>query len=284
MSIIFEQVNYIYQVNTPYAYSSLKNINVHISQNQYTAIIGQTGSGKSTLIQHLNALLKPTFGHVQIDTFKIDDSTQEKQLKPLRELVGVVFQFPEAQLFEETILKDVMFGPMNFGKTEEEAKAIAIDCLHKVGIAEELFEQSPFDLSGGQMRRVAIAGILALNPKVLVLDEPSAGLDPKGQKEMMHLFYQLHKVYGITIILVTHHMEDVMLYANQVIVLSHGEVVFNGEAKMLFQNKALLQQYHINLPMVLSVANQLRDKGLPLSETIFSYDELVKEIKTVLRR
>lgn len=284
MSIIFEQVNYIYQVNTPYAYQSLKNINMTILENQYTAIIGHTGSGKSTLIQHLNALLKPTFGSVQIDTFKIDDKTKEKNLKPLRELVGVVFQFPEAQLFEETILKDVMFGPMNFGKTEEEAKQIAIDCLNKVGISEELFSKSPFDLSGGQMRRVAIAGILALNPKVLVLDEPSAGLDPKGQKEMMHLFYQLHKVYGITIILVTHHMEDVIAYANKVIVLSNGEIVFNGEAKMLFKQQKLLGQYHINLPIVLTVANQLREKGLPLSEEIFSYDELISEIKRVVRR
>lgn len=282
MSIIFDKVDYIYQENTPFAYTGLKNINLVIEEKKYIALVGHTGSGKSTLVQHLNALLKPTFGTVSIDQYQIDNTTKEKNLKRLREIVGVVFQFPEAQLFEETILKDVMFGPMNFGKSEEEARQIAIECLNKVGISHELFEKSPFELSGGQMRRVAIAGILALRPKILVLDEPSAGLDPVGRDEMMSLFKQLHEQYELTIVLVTHNMEDVMRYANQVVVLSKGEIIFEGSPKKLFQQYDLLEQYHIELPAVFSTVNRLKAKGLPLSDNIFSYDELIDELSQLL--
>lgn len=278
MPISFEQVGYIYQLGTPMAYEGLKEASFTIEDNTYTAIIGHTGSGKSTVIQHLNALLKPTNqGVVMIDEMRIDANTKDKLLKPLRQKVGVVFQFPEAQLFEETVLKDVMFGPLNFGVSAEKARQYAVEALEQVGISETLFNRSPFELSGGQMRRVAIAGILAMHPKILVLDEPTAGLDPKGQKEMMALFQQLHQ-QGLTIVLVTHQMEDVAAYASHVVVLHQGKVVASDRPLAIFSDERLLAHYGLEKPMIMQLAQRLYDKGAIHTDACLTLDDLVEVI------
>lgn len=283
MSITFEQVGYIYQENTPFEHVGLKDVSFTLDKGQYIAVVGHTGSGKSTLIQHLNALLKPTQGTIRLDGFTIDAQTTEKNLKPLRQKVGVVFQFPEAQLFEETVLQDVMFGPLNFGVTRLEAKEKAIRALQMVGIDETLFERSPFELSGGQKRRVAIAGILAIQPDVLVLDEPTAGLDPRGRDEMMALFDRLHTQYQLTTILVTHHMDDVVQYADYVLVLENGQLVKSGRPVDVFQQKDWVQSHAIGLPSVMRVVQRLNDKGCQLSETIVFEEDLVSEIVQKLK-
>lgn len=246
--IVFDQVDYAYNVGTPFEKQALFNINVTIPRGKVTAIIGHTGSGKSTLIQHLNVLNRPTSGTVTIDGEVVTRDSVNKYLKPLRKKVGVVFQFPEAQLFEETVLKDVMFGPLNFGATEEEAEAIAKEKLTLVGIEENLYERSPFDLSGGQMRRVAIAGVLALNPHVLVLDEPTAGLDPLGHLNMMAMFMQLHREKGLTLVMVTHQMEDVAAYADNVIAMDKGRIAKVGTPREIFSDYQWLQDHHLTLP------------------------------------
>lgn len=235
MEISFENVNYIYQANTPLENIGLIDINVTIPSHTYTALIGHTGSGKSTFVQHINALLKPTSGEIKIGDRIITKDTSNKNLKSLRKQVGMVFQFPESQLFEETVKKDIMFGPLNFGMSESEAERMAIKSLKQVGLPEEYLDKSPFDLSGGQMRRVAIAGVLASNPEILILDEPTAGLDPKGRFEMMELFNNLYK-QGKSIFLVTHQMEDVVNYANNVLVFNQNKLVKNGTPEEIFND------------------------------------------------
>lgn len=246
--ISFNDVNFTYNVGTPFATPALFDVSFTIPKKQVTAIVGHTGSGKSTVLQHLNVLLQPTSGSVQIMDETITSQKIKKSLKPLRKEVGVVFQFPEAQLFEETVLKDVMFGPLNFGKTEEEAQAIAKKMLQRVGIGEELYDRSPFDLSGGQMRRVAIAGILAIEPSVLVLDEPTAGLDPLGHKEIMEMFMHLQKEEDLTLIIVTHQMEDVATYADYVVVMEKGTVVGQGKPSEIFSDIDWLKEKQLELP------------------------------------
>lgn len=216
MSITFKEVEHIYSENTPFAYHALKGVNLNIKDKSFTAIIGQTGSGKSTLIQHINALLLPTSGSINIGEYLITKTNKPNKLKLLRQKAGLVFQFPEYQLFEETIEKDIIFGPMNFGIKESEAKQIARKVLKIVGLDESYLNKSPFDLSGGQKRRVAIAGILAMDPNILILDEPTAGLDPQGTNEMMNLFKQINDS-GKTIILVTHDMNHVLQYCDEVV-------------------------------------------------------------------
>lgn len=257
VQIIFESVDFTYQPNTPFQVHVLQDIDLSIPVNQVTAIIGHTGSGKSTLIQHLNVLLRPTKGKVTIDGEVITAKSDNKSLKPLRKKVGVVFQFPEAQLFEETVLKDVMFGPLNFGVTEEEAKTIAMEKLALVGISEDLFERSPFDLSGGQMRRVAIAGVLALEPEVLVLDEPTAGLDPLGQIQMLEMFMALQKENQLSLVLVTHQMDDVALYADNVVVLEKGKIVTQGSPEEIFADPDWLREKQLGLPKTLEFIEDL---------------------------
>lgn len=246
--IVFNNVDHIYNVGSPFAVSALKNVNLSIPKGKITAIIGHTGSGKSTLIQHLNVLLRPTHGTVKINDVEITADSKNKNLKALRKQVSVVFQFPESQLFEETVLKDVMFGPLNFGVSEEEAERIAREKLSLVGLPENLYDRSPFDLSGGQMRRVAIAGVLALEPSVLVLDEPTAGLDPAGQKYMLEMFVNLHRQQNLTLVLVTHQMEDVALYADNVIVMENGTVVKTGEPLEIFKDEDKLETLQLSLP------------------------------------
>lgn len=277
MPITFEQVSYIYQPNTPFEHKSLQDVSFQLNEQDFLAIIGHTGSGKSTLIQHMNALLKATSGHVDIDGTIINAETKDKNLKPLRQKVGIVFQFPEAQLFEETVLKDVMFGPLNFGSSPEYAKEKAIEALRLVGIDEALFERSPFELSGGQMRRVAIAGILAMEPTILVLDEPTAGLDPRSRFKMMSLFKQLYDEKQISVVLITHQMNDVLNYANRVLLLETGKIVFDGSPSELFK-RSDLAQYHIELPDVLEFRESLMSKGLVISDNVTTTKQLIDDL------
>lgn len=230
MGIILQKVSYTYQAGTPFEGRALFDVDLEIKNGSFTAFIGHTGSGKSTIMQLLNGLNTPTEGTVYVDDVAITPNSQNKDIKSIRKKVGLVFQFPESQLFDETVLKDVAFGPQNFGVSQEDAEKLAREKLALVGISEELFEKNPFELSGGQMRRVAIAGILAMEPSILVLDEPTAGLDPKGRRELMNLFQELHH-QGMTIVLVTHLMDDVSNYADWVYVLEKGRIVLSGSPK-----------------------------------------------------
>lgn len=283
MDIIFDKVGYTYQAGTPFQSRALYDIDLTIKDRSYTAIVGHTGSGKSTLLQHLNALRKPTEGTVTIGERVITPKTDNKNLKGLREKVGIVFQFPEAQLFDETVAKDIAFGPKNFGATEEEGHEIAKRMLPLVGLDESFMDSSPFDLSGGQMRRVAIAGVLAMEPEVLVLDEPTAGLDPNGRKEIMDMFYRLHKEEGMTIVLVTHQMDDVANYADHVIVLEKGTVMKEDDPRTIFQDAEWLESKQLGVPSAVKFANTLQEKfhwrfdPLPLTT-----DELAQSIKSAL--
>ncbi|OJG36486.1 cobalt import ATP-binding protein CbiO 2 [Enterococcus devriesei] len=249
----------------------MHEIELNIKEGSYTALVGHTGSGKSTLLQHLNALLKPTAGEVTIGDRIITPTTDNKNLKPVRKKVGIVFQFPEAQLFEETVAKDIAFGPKNFGISEEDAYVLARENLKLVGLDEEYLERSPFELSGGQMRRVAIAGVLAMEPEVLVLDEPTAGLDPLGRKEMMEMFWRLHQEKNMTIVLVTHLMDDVANFADYVYVLEKGQVVKHGEPKKVFEDVAWLKEKQLGVPQATAFAEKMQARGaefdqLPLTE------------------
>ena len=278
MDIRFNEVNFAYQANTPFETRALYDVNFAIPSGKYTAIIGHTGSGKSTILQHLNALLKPTTGTVSLGERIVDAQTSNKDLKPLRKKVGIVFQFPEAQLFEETVEKDIAFGPKNFGVSEEEALKIAAEVVKTVGLPEEVLKKSPFDLSGGQMRRVAIAGVLAMKPEVLVLDEPTAGLDPKGRLEMMEMFYKLNKEQNMTIVLVTHQMNDVSDYADHVIVIEAGNVVKEGSPKEVFSDASWLLEKQLGVPTTLAFVEKLKEKGWSTDKMPLTLDELADAI------
>ena len=278
MDIRFKQVGFAYQAGTPFEMRALYDISFSIKEGSYVAIIGHTGSGKSTILQHLNALLKPTEGIVELGDKTIDSTTGNKDLKPLRKKVGIVFQFPEAQLFEETVEKDIAFGPKNFGVSEEEALKIAAEVVKTVGLPEEVLKKSPFDLSGGQMRRVAIAGVLAMKPEVLVLDEPTAGLDPKGRLEMMEMFYKLNKEQNMTIVLVTHQMNDVSDYADHVIVIEAGNVVKEGSPKEVFSDASWLLEKQLGVPTTLAFVEKLKEKGWSTDKMPLTLDELAEAI------
>ncbi|MGM0122997.1 energy-coupling factor transporter ATP-binding protein EcfA2 [Enterococcus sp. AZ194] len=278
MDIRFEKVDYTYQPNTPFEQRALFDINLTIKEGSYTALVGHTGSGKSTLLQHLNALVKPTKGMVEIGERKIVPETDNKNLKPIRKKVGIVFQFPEAQLFEETVAKDIAFGPKNFGASEEEGRKLAEKMLKQVGLDESYLERSPFELSGGQMRRVAIAGVLAMEPEILVLDEPTAGLDPQGRKEMMEMFLSLHKEAGMTIVLVTHLMDDVANYADYVYVLEKGHIVRDGEPKEIFQELNWLKEKQLGVPTATEFAERLVAKGVSFDSLPLTADELADKL------
>ena len=278
MGITLEGVNYTYQAGTPFEGRALFDINLTIKGGSYTAFIGHTGSGKSTIMQLLNGLNVPTEGAVIVDDIKITASSKNKEIKPVRKKVGLVFQFPESQLFEETVLKDVAFGPQNFGVSIGEAEQLAREKLAMVGIHEEFFEKNPFELSGGQMRRVAIAGILAMEPEILVLDEPTAGLDPKGRRELMTLFKELHQ-NGMTIVLVTHLMDDVANYADYVNVLEGGKLVRSGYPKEVFQDVAFLESKQLGVPKITKFAQQLVKRGLHLETLPITIDEFAEVVK-----
>lgn len=278
MAIQFKEVSFEYSPNSPFSFQALKNINLEIEEGKITAIVGATGSGKSTLVQHLNALLIPSSGQVIVQDKVIVANKKNTGLKALRENVGLVFQFPEAQLFEETILKDVMFGPLNFKKTQDEAKAAAIASLQRVGIEPELYNQSPLELSGGQKRRVAIAGILSMNPDILVCDEPTAGLDPQGSKQIMKVFSDYNQKLNKTVIIVTHDLQHVLDYADNVIVMKKGEVLYSDTKTNFFTEEQMLEDLEFVLPKVILTRNSLIKKGFQLDPTIITMDKLVEGI------
>ncbi len=284
MAIKFKSLSYIYDKGMPYAYKALDDINLEIEEGKITAIIGHTGSGKSTLVEHLNALLIPSFGSLEILDKEIYSDKKNTGLKALRKDVGLVFQFSEYQLFEETILKDVAFGPKNYGINETEAIEKAKTALKLVGIGEELYNSSPFDLSGGQKRRIAIAGILALEPKIIVLDEPTAGLDPCGSKEIIELFVKLNKKLNKTIIIVSHDNEMVYNYADNTVLVVDGKISYNGKTLDLFNNKELMNKYNLLEPNLVSFKNMLKDKGFDVPYDIRTINELCTYITKEIRK
>ncbi|WP_455238813.1 energy-coupling factor transporter ATPase [Streptococcus sp.] len=273
MGISLKNVYYTYQEGSPFEGRALSDISLEIKDGSYTAIIGHTGSGKSTLLQLLNGLLRPTKGTIQFEDFVLDNHSEPKEMKYLRKKVGLVFQFPESQLFAETVLADVAFGPQNFGVPKDKAEEIAKEKLAIVGLEESIYDKSPFELSGGQMRRVAIAGILAIEPEILVLDEPTAGLDPAGRKELMALFETLHK-NGMTLVLVTHTMDDVANFADTVFALEAGKLVLNGSPREVFQQVEYLQKLQLGVPQITNFALQLKRRGLSLDRLPIKIEEL----------
>jgi len=284
MDITFENVSYTYQKNTPFEHKALENISFHIPKRSFVAIIGHTGSGKSTLIQHLNGLLIPTEGKVTIGEYELTREKKPENMKALRSKVGIVFQYPEHQLFEETVEKDIAFGPKNFGLDDATIEKRIKEVLPKVGLSEELLSRSPFDLSGGQMRRVAIAGVLASKPSVYVLDEPTAGLDPRGQKEIMDMFYELHHEEKATTILVTHNMEDALKYADYIIILNKGKKYMEGTPEEIFKHEEALHNVHLKVPQSIQFIKQFNERfqtDIPLKK--HSLEELAEKIVKSIR-
>lgn len=277
MGIALENVNFIYQEGTPLASTALSDVSLTIEDGSYTALIGHTGSGKSTILQLLNGLLVPSAGSVRVFDTLITSTSKNKDIRQIRKQVGLVFQFAENQIFEETVLKDVAFGPQNFGVSEEDAEKIAREKLALVGIDESLFDRSPFELSGGQMRRVAIAGILAMEPAILVLDEPTAGLDPLGRKELMDLFKKLHQS-GMTIVLVTHLMDDVAEYANQVYVMEKGRLVKGGKPSDVFQDVVFMEEVQLGVPKITAFCKRLVDRGVAFKRLPIKIEEFKESL------
>ena len=277
MGIALENVSFTYQEGTPLASTALSDVSLTIEDGSYTALIGHTGSGKSTILQLLNGLLVPSQGSVRVFDTLITSTSKNKDIRQIRKQVGLVFQFAENQIFEETVLKDVAFGPQNFGVSEEDAEQIAREKLALVGIDESLFDRSPFELSGGQMRRVAIAGILAMEPAILVLDEPTAGLDPLGRKELMNLFKKLHQS-GMTIVLVTHLMDDVAEYANQVYVMEKGHLVKGGKPSDVFQDVVFMEEVQLGVPKITSFCKRLADRGVSFKRLPIKIEEFKESL------
>ena len=277
MGIALENVSFTYQEGTPLASTALSDVSLTIEDGSYTALIGHTGSGKSTILQLLNGLLVPSQGSVRVFDTLITSNSKNKDIRQIRKQVGLVFQFAENQIFEETVLKDVAFGPQNFGVSEEDAEQIAREKLALVGIDESLFNRSPFELSGGQMRRVAIAGILAMEPAILVLDEPTAGLDPLGRKELMTLFKKLHQS-GMTIVLVTHLMDDVAEYANQVYVMEKGCLVKGGKPSDVFQDVVFMEEVQLGVPKITAFCKRLADRGVSFKRLPIKVEEFKESL------
>lgn len=276
MSIILDHVNHIYGEDTNLAVAALMDINLVIPDGQFIGLIGHTGSGKSTLVQHLNGLLQPTSGSIYFNGQDISDKDFNK--KELRSKVGLVFQYPEHQLFEVTVFQDVCFGPKNLGLSQKEVEIRAYNALKQAGVKDEQFYQSPFDLSGGQKRRVAIAGVLAMQPEVLILDEPTAGLDPKGRDEILGQIKKLQKETGITVILVSHSMEDVAEYVDRIIVMNKGAVMFDDVPKEVFKHYEALEEIGLAAPQVTYIANRLKKEGFSLNTDVTTIAEAKEAI------
>ncbi|HJD45488.1 MAG TPA: energy-coupling factor transporter ATPase [Candidatus Mediterraneibacter norfolkensis] len=276
MSIALEHVNYVYSPGTAYEKQALKDVSFEIEQGQFVGIIGHTGSGKSTLIQHLNGLVKATSGRILYEGQNIYDEGYD--MRKLRSQVGLVFQYPEYQLFEADVLSDVCFGPKNQGLSQEECEARAKEALEMVGFPEKYYRQSPFELSGGQKRRATIAGILAMRPKVLVLDEPTAGLDPKGRDEILDQVECLHRETGMTVILVSHSMEDIARYVERIIVMNHGEKMLDGSPREVFSHYKELEKVGLAAPQVTYVMHDLKERGFDVSPDATTIEEAADEI------
>ncbi len=282
MSIILDHVSHIYGDDTTLAVKALDDVCLVIPNGQFIGLIGHTGSGKSTLVQHLNGLLKATEGHIYFDGQDIYD--KDFKMKDLRSKVGLVFQYPEHQLFETDVFSDVCFGPKNLGLTKKEVELRAYDALRKVGLPEECFYQSPFDLSGGQKRRAAIAGVLAMKPEVLILDEPTAGLDPKGRDEILEQIVKLREESGITIILVSHSMEDVAEYVDRILVMNRGKVQYDDVPKEVFKHYRELEEIGLAAPQVTYIMHKLFEKGLNVDPDATTIKEAADDIACALRK
>ncbi len=282
MPIILNHVNYVYGEDTAMPVYALKDVNLVIPDGQFIGIIGHTGSGKSTLVQHLNGLMKATSGGVFFNGQDIYD--KDYNMKDLRSKVGLVFQYPEHQLFETDVFADVCFGPKNLGLDKKEVELRAFDALRKVGFPEEYFYQSPFDLSGGQKRRVAIAGVLAMKPDVLILDEPTAGLDPRGREEILDQISKLHKETGMTVILVSHSMEDVAEYVERIIVMNHGEIMYDDEPGEVFKHYKELEEVGLAAPQVTYIMHKLEKKGFQTDTDVTTISEATEAILKALGR
>lgn len=282
MSLILDHVNYIYGADTPLAVKALDNICLTIPDGQFVGIIGHTGSGKSTLMQHLNGLIRASSGHIYFNGDDIYD--RDFDMKKLRSRVGLVFQYPEHQLFEIDVFSDVCFGPKNLGLDKKETELRAYDALRKVGLPDELFYQSPFELSGGQKRRVAIAGVLAMKPEVLILDEPTAGLDPRGRDEILHQIKSLQTETGMTILLVSHSMEDVAEYVDRIIVMNRGSILYDDVPRQVFSHYKELEEVGLAAPQVTYVLHELKRRGLAVDVNATTIEEAVDTVMKALKR
>ncbi|ADL68033.1 ABC transporter related [Thermoanaerobacterium thermosaccharolyticum DSM 571] len=280
MSIQVENISFIYNEGTPFESEALKDVSFTIEDNEFVGIIGHTGSGKSTLIQHLNGLLKPTSGRITINGI---DITSTKNLKDIRREVGIVFQYPEHQLFEETIYKDIAFGPSNLGLSDNETKMRVFEAMKTVGLDVSMKDMSPFELSGGERRRVAIAGVLSMMPKILILDEPTAGLDPRGRDEILGKIKEIHEKYEMTTILVSHSMEDIAKLVNKIIVMHEGKVSLIGTPREVFKNVEKLEQMGLGVPQITYLMRDLRKNGIELPDDILTVDEAKRCILEYLR-
>lgn len=281
MPITLEHVSLIYDQDTPHSITALDDVNLEIPDGQFIGIIGHTGSGKSTLVQHLNGLIKCTSGTICFNGQNIDEKGFDKKL--LRSKVGLVFQYPEHQLFEIDVFSDVCFGPKNLGLPQEEIEARAKEALQSVGLSEEFYKQSPFELSGGQKRRVAIAGVLAMKPQILILDEPTAGLDPQGRTEILELIKEMQTKTGMTILLVSHSMDDVAEYVDRIIVMNHGRVMYDDVPKAVFQHHEELEQIGLSAPQVTYICHRLKDQGLDVDTDVTTLSEAVDSIYHALQ-
>lgn len=277
MSIKIENLNYIYMPKTPFEKKAIDDVSIEIKQGEFVALIGHTGSGKSTLIQHINGLLKPTSGRILIDD--VDITKKNMKLTNIRKKVGLVFQYPEYQLFEETIEKDISFGPQNLGLDNDEINRRVQRAMKTVGMNyEDYKDKSPFEISGGQKRRVAIAGVVAMEPNILILDEPTAGLDPKGRDDILSKIVELYEENDMTIILVSHSMEDVAKVANRVIVMDSGKCILDGTPKEIFKEIELLERVGLAVPQVTYLIRELRNKGVDIPEDIFTLERAKEEL------
>ncbi|MFT8347420.1 energy-coupling factor transporter ATPase [Clostridium saccharoperbutylacetonicum] len=282
MSIKIENLTHIYMPKSPFEKVALDDVSLEIRDGEFVALIGHTGSGKSTLIQHFNGLLEATSGKIIVDGIDITD--KKVKLADVRKKVGLVFQYPEYQIFEETIAKDIEFGPKNLGLSNEEIHERVIKAMEMVGLDYETYkDRSPFDLSGGQKRRVAIAGVVAMQPTTLILDEPTAGLDPKGRDDILEQISKLHKDYNMTVIIVSHSMEDVAKIAERIIVMNSGKVVLQGVPAEVFKEVDTLEKIGLGVPQVTYLARELRKKGFDISENIFTIEEAKKELLSILK-
>ena len=281
MPITLEHVSLIYDQDTPHSITALDDVSLEIPDGQFIGIIGHTGSGKSTLVQHLNGLIKCTSGTICFNGQNVDEKGFDKKM--LRSKVGLVFQYPEHQLFEIDVFSDVCFGPKNLGLPQEEIEARAKEALQSVGLSKEFYKQSPFELSGGQKRRVAIAGVLAMKPQILILDEPTAGLDPQGRTEILELIKEMQIKTGMTILLVSHSMDDVAEYVDRIIVMNHGKVMFDDVPKAVFQHHEELEQIGLSAPQVTYICHRLKEQGLDVDTDVTTLSEAVDSIYHALQ-